>query len=188
MEGLPIGIGLFAELESSITITAQNMADRVRYILHSNIFGDAELERLRCEVVPSSDENATDGNAAPLTVQQSAYVNAVVDILVVVDSDDGGIVSHELEKMRSILKEAMSETRSTLLEKLPRLPRIPLSKRNWTVVRVLYPMLVTYLEASRDLCETDLILFGAALAVCRNIGAKFSTAGRVTGQSSAMPA
>ncbi|CAG4950999.1 unnamed protein product, partial [Parnassius apollo] len=33
-------------------------------------------------------------------------------------------------------------------------------------------MLVTYLEASRDLCETDSILFGAALAVCRIIGAK----------------
>ncbi|CAG5046340.1 unnamed protein product [Parnassius apollo] len=48
-------------------------------------------------------------------------------------------------------------------------------------------MLVTYLEASRDLCETDSILFGAALAVCRIIGAKLSTAGRTTGQS-AIPA
>ncbi|CAG4993875.1 unnamed protein product [Parnassius apollo] len=49
-------------------------------------------------------------------------------------------------------------------------------------------MLVTYLEASRDLCDTDSILFGAALAVCRIIGAKVSTAGRATGQSSAIPA
>ncbi|CAG5041681.1 unnamed protein product [Parnassius apollo] len=49
-------------------------------------------------------------------------------------------------------------------------------------------MLVTYLEASRDLCEKDSILFGAALAVCRIIGAKVSTAGRDTGQSSAIPA
>ncbi|CAG4944407.1 unnamed protein product [Parnassius apollo] len=49
-------------------------------------------------------------------------------------------------------------------------------------------MLVTYLEASRDLCETDSILFGAALAVCRIIGAKVSTAGRATGHSSAIPA
>ncbi|CAG5058791.1 unnamed protein product [Parnassius apollo] len=40
----------------------------------------------------------------------------------------------------------------------------------------------------RDLCETDSILFGAALAVCRIIGAKLSTAGRATGQSSAIPA
>ncbi|CAG5017620.1 unnamed protein product [Parnassius apollo] len=49
-------------------------------------------------------------------------------------------------------------------------------------------MLVTYLEASRDLCEMDSILFGAALAVCRIIGAKVSTAGRATGLSSAIPA
>ncbi|CAG5027599.1 unnamed protein product [Parnassius apollo] len=46
-------------------------------------------------------------------------------------------------------------------------------------------MLATYLEASRDLLETD---FGAALAVCRIIGAKVSTAGRATGQSTAIPA
>ncbi|CAG5010427.1 unnamed protein product [Parnassius apollo] len=49
-------------------------------------------------------------------------------------------------------------------------------------------MLVTYLEASQDLCETDSILFGAALAVCGIICAKLSTAGRATGQSSAIPA
>ncbi|CAG5051960.1 unnamed protein product [Parnassius apollo] len=57
--------------------------------------------------------------------------------------------------MRSILEESMLETRSTPLENRPRLPRIPLSKRNRAVVRALNPMLVTYLEASRDLCETD---------------------------------
>ncbi|CAG4969094.1 unnamed protein product [Parnassius apollo] len=73
------------------------------------------------------------------------------------------------------------------LENQLRLPRISLSKRNRAIVRALTPMLVTYLEASRDLCETDSILFGAALAVCRIIGAKLSTAGRTTGQSSAIP-
>ncbi|CAG5034213.1 unnamed protein product [Parnassius apollo] len=74
------------------------------------------------------------------------------------------------------------------LENRPRLPRIPLSKRNRAVVWALNPMLVTYLEASRDLCETDSILFGAALAVCRIIGAKLPTAGRATRQNSAIPA
>ncbi|CAG4964248.1 unnamed protein product [Parnassius apollo] len=49
-------------------------------------------------------------------------------------------------------------------------------------------MLVTYLEASRYLCETDSILFGATLAVCRIIGAKLPMAGRATQQSSAIPA
>ncbi|CAG5015009.1 unnamed protein product [Parnassius apollo] len=93
-----------------------------------------------------------------------------------------------LEQMRSILDEAILETRSTPLENRPRLPHIPLSKRNRAVARALNPMLVTYLEASRDLCETDSILFGAALAVCRIIGAKLPTAERTTAQSSAIPA
>ncbi|CAG5024713.1 unnamed protein product [Parnassius apollo] len=74
------------------------------------------------------------------------------------------------------------------LENRPQFHRIPLRKRNPAVVRALNPMLVTYLEASRDLCETDSILFGAALAVCRIIGAKLPTAGRATRQSSAIPA
>ncbi|CAG5055206.1 unnamed protein product [Parnassius apollo] len=120
----------FAELEPSLSVTEQNLADRVRYILRSNIFGDAELERLRREAIPSSNGNATAGNAAPLDAQQTAYVDAAVNIPFVANSDDDGIVSHELEKMRSILEESMLETRSMPLENRPRLPRIPLSKRN----------------------------------------------------------
>ncbi|CAG5043703.1 unnamed protein product [Parnassius apollo] len=146
---------LLAELEPSLTVSEQNLADRVRYILRSNIFDIAELERLRREAVPSSDESAQE---------------------------------LELEHMRSTLEEAIVETRSTPLENRPRLPRIALSKRNRAVVRALNPMPVTYLEAGRDLCETDSIIFGAALAVCRIIGAKLSTAGRATLQSSAIPA
>ncbi|CAG5051898.1 unnamed protein product [Parnassius apollo] len=92
--------------------------------------------------------------------------------------------------MRSILEESMLETRSMPLENRPRLPRIPLSKRNQAVVRALNPMLVTYLEASEDLCEMDSILFGAALAVCRIIGAKLPMYGRATQHTllSAIPA
>ncbi|CAG4937734.1 unnamed protein product [Parnassius apollo] len=181
---------LFTELEPSITVTEQNLADRVRYILRSNIFDGAELERLRREAVPSSNENATTEGAVPQVAEQPAHVNAAENTPVVADSNDEGTFTQEIEieKMRSTLEEAIMETRSTPLENRPRLPRIALSKRNRAVVRALNPMLVTYLEASRDLCETDSILFGAALAVCRIIGAKLSTAGRTTGQSSAIPA
>ncbi|CAG4983375.1 unnamed protein product [Parnassius apollo] len=176
---------LFAELEPSVTVTEQNLADRVLYILRSNTFDVTELERLRREAVPSSGENAAAEDAALQLAEQTA-----VNTPVVVDSNDDGTVAQELEleQMRSTLEEAIVETRSTPRENRPRLPRLALSKRNRAVVRALNPMLVTYLEASRDLCETDSILFGAALAVCRIIGAKLSTAGRATGQSSAIPA
>ncbi|CAG4961948.1 unnamed protein product [Parnassius apollo] len=56
---------LFAELEPSVTVTEQNLADRVRYILRSNTFDVTELERLRHEAVPPSVENATAEDAAP---------------------------------------------------------------------------------------------------------------------------
>ncbi|CAG4986067.1 unnamed protein product [Parnassius apollo] len=176
--------------EPSITVTEQNLADRVRYILRSSIFDGAELERLRREAVPSSNENATTGGAVPQVAKQPAHVEAAENTPVVADSNDDGTFTQELEieQMRSTLEEAIMETRSTPLENRPRLPRIALSKRNRAVVRALNPMLVTYLEASWDLCDTDSILFGAALAVCRIIGAKLSTAGRTTGQSSAIPA
>ncbi|CAG4945285.1 unnamed protein product [Parnassius apollo] len=179
---------LFAELEPSVTVTEQNLADRVRYILRSNTFDVTELERLRREAVPSSGENAAAEDAAPQLAEQTANVDAAVNTPVAVDSNDDGTVAQELEleQMRSTLEEAIVETRT--LENRPRLPRLALSKRNRAVVRALNPMLVTYLEASRDLCDTDSILFGAALAVCRIIGAKLSTAGRATGQSSAIPA
>ncbi|CAG4977865.1 unnamed protein product [Parnassius apollo] len=178
---------LFAELEPSVTVTEQNLADRVRYILRSNTF---DVERLRREAVRSSGENAAAEDAVPQLAEQTANVDTAVNTPVVVDSNDDGTVAQELEleQTRSTLEEAIVETRSTPLENRPRLPRLALSKRNRAVVRALNPMLVTYLEASRDLCETVSIIFDAALAVCRIIGAKLSTAGRATGQSSAIPA
>ncbi|CAG5014969.1 unnamed protein product [Parnassius apollo] len=123
---------LFAELEPSVTVKEQNLADRVRYILRSNIFDVAELERLRRKAVPSSDENATAEDAAPQMVEQPANVDAAVNTPVVADSNDDGTLAQELEleHMRSTLEEAIVETRSTPLENRPRLPRIALSKRN----------------------------------------------------------
>ncbi|CAG4973602.1 unnamed protein product [Parnassius apollo] len=103
--------------------------------------------------------NATAEDAAPQIAEHPSNVNTAVNTLVVVDSNDDGTVAQELEleHMRSTLEEAIVETRSTPLENRPRLPRIALSKRNRAVVRALNSMLVTHLEASRDLCETDAI-------------------------------
>ncbi|CAG5024411.1 unnamed protein product [Parnassius apollo] len=130
------------------------------------------------------------GDVAPHATDQHQHVEAAMDLPVVVNSDEDEIVSHELEQMRSILEEVILETRSLPLEnRLPRMGMLRgLSKRNRAVVRALNLMLVTYLESSRDFCETDSILFGDAVAVCRIIGAKLPMAGRATRQSSAIPA
>ncbi|CAG4996157.1 unnamed protein product [Parnassius apollo] len=148
---------LFTELEPSITVTEQNLADRVRYILRSNIFDGAELERLRREAVPSSNENATTGGTRNRANEE--YIGR----------GDYGNAQYASRKSTATSPHSPQQAESGYREGSE-------------------PMLVTYLEASRVLCETDLILFGAALAVCRIIGAKLSTAGRTTGQSSAIPA
>ncbi|CAG4964711.1 unnamed protein product [Parnassius apollo] len=75
------------------------------------------------------------GDAPPLATDQHPHMEVAMDLPVVVDSDDDEIVSHELEQMRSILEEAILETRSVPLENQPQLPHIPLSKRNRTVVK-----------------------------------------------------
>ncbi|CAG5046571.1 unnamed protein product [Parnassius apollo] len=177
----------FAELEPSIPVTELNPANRVRYIMRSKIFDDDELERQRRAAIPSSDESAMAGDTASQVTDQHPHVEAAMDLPDVVNSDDNEIVSHELEQIRNILQEAILETRTMPLENRPRLPRIPLSKQNRAIMRALNPMLVTYLEASRDLRETDSIIFGAAVAVCRIIGAKLPMAGRATRRSSAIP-
>ncbi|CAG5050055.1 unnamed protein product [Parnassius apollo] len=102
---------LFTELEPSITVTEQNLSDRVRYILRSNIFDGAELERLRREAVTSSNENATTEDAVPQVVEQRAHLDAAVNTPVVVDSNDDGTFTQELEikQMRSTLEEAIVE-------------------------------------------------------------------------------
>ncbi|CAG5039940.1 unnamed protein product [Parnassius apollo] len=155
---------LFAELEPSLTVTEQNLAERVRYILRSNIFDIAELERLRREAVPSSDENATAEDAAPQIVQQPANVDAAVNTPVVVESNDDGRVAQELEleHMRSTLEEAIVETRSTR-KSTATSPHSPKQAESGCREGS-EPNAGDALEASRSLCETDSILFGAALA------------------------
>ncbi|CAH2039602.1 unnamed protein product, partial [Iphiclides podalirius] len=104
----------FAELEPSITVTEQNLADRVRYIMRSKIFDDTELERLRREAVPSSDENVVAGDTAPQAVDPAglqADAEAAVNPPAPVESCDDGIVAQEIEQMGSILEEAILEVR-----------------------------------------------------------------------------
>ncbi|CAG4949696.1 unnamed protein product [Parnassius apollo] len=87
----------FVELESSIPITEQNLSDQVRYIMRSKIFHDAELERLRREAIPPSNESAIAWNAAPQAIDQHPHVKTAMNLPILVGSDDDEIVSHELE-------------------------------------------------------------------------------------------
>ncbi|CAG4971476.1 unnamed protein product [Parnassius apollo] len=56
------------------------------------------------------------GDAAPQATDQHPYVEAAMDLPVVVGSDNDEIVSHELEQMRSILEEVILVTHNMPLE------------------------------------------------------------------------
>ncbi|XP_045541420.1 uncharacterized protein LOC123722902 [Papilio machaon] len=177
----------FSELEPSITVTEQNLADRVRYILRSNLFEGAELERLKHEAISASDSPTAARRTVPQTTVQPPAVEPA-ECLAEVEDDEEEMAAQDIEQMRRILEEAIVETRRMPFENRPRLPRIPLSKRNRNVVRALNPMLNVYLADSRDLYDTDSILFGAAKAVCRYIGVKLQKTGRSTNHRSVVPA
>ncbi|CAG5004880.1 unnamed protein product [Parnassius apollo] len=114
-------------------------------------------------------------DAAPQAIDQHPHVKAAMYLPILVGSDDDEIIFHELEKMRSILEEAILQTRSMPFENRPQLPRILLSKRNRAVVRTLNPTLVTYLKTSRDLCETDSTDFAVLLPMAGHANRQSST-------------
>ncbi|CAG5046618.1 unnamed protein product [Parnassius apollo] len=88
----------FAEQKPSILVTEQNLADRVRYIMRSKIFDDAELDRLRLEAIPSSNEMAMAGDAAPQATDQHPHVEATMDLPVVIETDYTEMVSKWSQK------------------------------------------------------------------------------------------
>ncbi|CAG5002432.1 unnamed protein product [Parnassius apollo] len=62
--------------------------------MRSKIFDDAELERLRCEAIPSSNESVMAGDTASQATDQYPYLKAAMDLPVVVNSDNVEIL-HE---------------------------------------------------------------------------------------------
>ncbi|CAG4985208.1 unnamed protein product [Parnassius apollo] len=84
---------LFADLEPSATVTEQNLADRVWYILRSNIFDVAVLERLRPEAAFHRMKMLRLKMRCHNLQSTWTNVDAAVNIPVVLDSNDDGTVA-----------------------------------------------------------------------------------------------
>ncbi|XP_069356456.1 uncharacterized protein [Maniola hyperantus] len=179
----------FLLLEPNLTVTEQNLADRARYIQRSNIFNATELERLRREAVPEVSAPTTEqivSQAARPSVREETITTSQ-DLPVEEDTEE--TVSLDIERMRRILEETISEIRSAPLENRPRLSRLTLNVATRDVIEAIKKMLPQHLESSTGLGDTASILFGAALAVHRFIGAKTPGPGRAAAaRRSAEPA
>lgn len=175
----------FLQLEPSLTVTEQNLADRVRYIQRSNVFSVAELEQLRREVVSVLDDapHVEDVSPQPERVEETEPNPQIV-----AEENITETITQDLEQMRSILEETIAEYRQVPLESRPRLPRVPLSIKVRDVVGAINQMLPSFLEGSIDLWDTDTVLFGAAMAVCHIAGVRMPGTGPTTPRSSRIPA
>ncbi|XP_062532919.1 uncharacterized protein LOC134201693 [Bombyx mori] len=150
--------------------------------MRSNIFSANELEQLRLEAVPASSLAPAEGRVS-IASMQDLNVGGAVDTgyqPLAADGGADGIASQDNEQIRRILEEAILEVREMPLDARPRIPRIAQSHHSRNVVEAVNEMLLPYLENSSSLTDTNSILFGAAMAVCRYIGAKLQPNRQVT--------
>ncbi|CAG5005840.1 unnamed protein product [Parnassius apollo] len=75
--------------------------------MRSNTFDVTEIERLRREAVPSSDENATAEDAAPQLAEQPGKMDAAVNTPVVVDLNDDGTVTQAIKPYQKRLYKSL---------------------------------------------------------------------------------
>lgn len=174
----------FQTLEPSLSVTEQNLSDRVRFIQRRGLLSADELDQLRREAVsaarvqlPQVDASVDPGASAEAGPSARENFEGTVET-----------AAQDIEQLRRTLEEAISEFRNLPLERRPRIPRIPLSRKNRDVVGGISNMLGPYLESSMSLGDTNSILFAAAMAVCRFIGAKFPSTGAPVSTGSAVPA
>lgn len=98
------------------------------------------------------------------------------------------VSTQENEEMRTALDDAILEFRSVSITCRPRLPRLPINKRNMALVGALDCLLDPYLRSSQDLADTHSILYCAAIATCRVAHVKFLGNDRVTYPANSVPA
>ncbi|CAG5055759.1 unnamed protein product [Parnassius apollo] len=157
---------LFAELEPSLIVTEQNLADRVRYILRSNIY------------LKSPNSNGYDVRLFPRRMRMLRLRMRRHKC-----RPGTGIRAYEEYIGRGDCGNAQYASRKSTATS----PHSP--KQAESGCREGSEPNAGYLFGSQPGSLRDgLNSFGAALAVCRIIGAKVSTAGRATGHSSAIPA
>lgn len=180
-------LSLFQDLEPTVNVSAQRLSDQVRVIQRNHRLDDAALDRLRSEVL---------NNLIISTPTQTAVQAPVNDAITPRPNN----VSHEVDdrvvtvssqcndRLRSALEDALREYRSTPTELRPRLPRLPMHKKNRALVCALDSLLQNTFESSESLVDTHSILFCGAVAACRIANVKFPSYDEVIRPKPAAPA
>ncbi|XP_045510128.1 uncharacterized protein LOC123705416 [Colias croceus] len=177
----------FNILEPNITLTEQNLVDRVRYILRRNIFSASELEQLGCAAV-SAEAPEPMGVDDPPDVSVLFEENTGVETNAIGAGETEEIATQDMDKIRRELEETISHYRGIPVEQRSQLPRVPYRASTRLTVETVNKLLPPYLETSTDIGDTGSILYAAAVVVCRAVGINFSNTGRGSPQRHTTPA
>ncbi|XP_045770460.1 uncharacterized protein LOC123870988 [Maniola jurtina] len=177
-------VSLFQALEPTVTVSAQRLSDQVRVIQRRRVLDESTLDRLRLNL----PQVITTGNST----HKSPQIPSVIEILNTQEELQGGLdlaVSNQNdEQMRRTLEDAILEFRSVPNNLRPKLPRLPVHRRNMALMAVLDKILGTYLESSYDLNDTHSILYCGAVAACRIASIKFPELHRAVKRPNTAPA
>ena len=170
-------LSLFQVLEPAVNVSAQRLSDQVRVIQRNHMLDDTVLDRLREE----SRSSRVSPALPPAAVQLQPSVSPRPDHVGEVDDDGAISVSTQCNaRLRSALECAFREYRSTPPDLRPRLPRLPMHKKNRALVCALDSQLSNVFDSSKDLADTHSILYCAAAAACRVANVKFPKTDRAT--------
>ncbi|XP_061712770.1 atherin-like [Cydia pomonella] len=154
---------LFQALEPTIEVTAQRLSDQVRVIQRRKRLDDSTLDRLRLEALSarSTSTSARDPPATspdPVPAPDQAPRAPRVDLSAGEEEQFAQSASSTAnEQLRRTLEEVITQYRSTPNTR-PRLPRLPMNRRNLALMGALNALLEPYLRTSKDLDDTHAII------------------------------
>ncbi|XP_050555349.1 uncharacterized protein LOC126911577 [Spodoptera frugiperda] len=175
-------LALFQELEPTINVSAQRLSDQVRVIQRNRMLDDIVLDRLQSEELRSR---------VIIPLQQNIEEPTQIEPVVAPNDDRTTEVStHKCsEELRRALEDAIREYRFISPSLRPRLPRLPMHKKNRALVCALDSELSNYFDSSEDLIDSHSILYCGAIAACRVANVKLlERENNSTRQKPAVPA
>ncbi|XP_063368185.1 ras and Rab interactor 3-like [Cydia amplana] len=184
---------LFQALEPTITVSEQRLSDQVRVIQRLKRLDDATLDRLRQEALSARADSTSVRDLPamspdPVPAPDLAPGAPQVDVC----TDEGDFASQNVsttanEQLRRTLEEAITQYRATTNSR-PRLPRLPMNRRNLALMGALNALLEPHLRTSKDLDDTHSIMYCGAIAACRVARVKFPDAERAPRTVGGVPA
>ncbi|XP_035445455.2 uncharacterized protein LOC118272850 [Spodoptera frugiperda] len=175
-------LALFQELEPTINVSAQRLSDQVRVIQRNRMLDDIVLDRLQSEELRSR---------VIISLQQNIEEPTQIEPVVAPNDDRTTEVStHKCsEELRRALEDAIRGYRFISPSLRPRLPRLPMHKKNRALVCALDSELSNYFDSSEDLIDSHSILYCGAIAACRVANVKLlERENNSTRQKPAVPA